>query len=424
MRKKTERKLLSDRGLKALAKKQAMGKQHTIWDTLNPHFGVRVSAGGKLAFVVMRRPAGGTKPIRVTLGHYPALSLETARELASGALSELIAGKRPRQERQRRQEEQREIDEQIFGAVADRYKHHIAKRRTVGQIKQLIDRELVSRWGARPIASLSRREVISMVEQVRGHNGPAAARQALIYAKRIFGFAVARDLLANSPADHVSALELIGEKKPRQRVLTADEIRLLWAATPWNTASDVEVHERGRWPAAPFARLLLLLGVRRGELGSATWDRVDLDARTWLIPASAAKTEEAHLVPLPLTAVEIFKSLPRFVGGNLVFTNDGKHRLGGWNRFKDELDRKMGKIERWTFHDLRRTARSNWSALGVQPHIAEMMLGHAQPNINATYDVYTYEHERRVALEKWSRRIAEIVAPPPPEADNVFQLRG
>src|SRR5712691_10888296 len=101
-RKKAERKLLSDLGMKAVAKRPVTGKQHMIWDTLNPHFGVRVSAGGKLAFVVMRRPAGGKQPIRVTLGHYPALTLEKAREAAATALTELLAGKKPTEERRER----------------------------------------------------------------------------------------------------------------------------------------------------------------------------------------------------------------------------------------------------------------------------------------------------------------------------------
>jgi integrase len=413
------RQKLTDRFLQA-CKPAPRGKQVMHWDTL-PGLGARVTDKGTVTFVVVRRMPGKPQPIRHKLGRYPIMTLKQARAAAIDAMAELAAGKHPGEERRRLQEEQRKSDEQKFAAVAERYKLHITKRRTAGQIKQLIDRELVHRWGARPIASISRREVIGMVEQVRDRNGPAAARQALIYGKRIFGFAVARDLLANSPADHVSALELIGEKKPRQRVLSADEIRLLWEATSWNTAADVEVHERGRWPVAPFTRLLLLLGVRRGELGSATWNQIDLDACTWLIPATHSKTEEAHLVPLPLAVVEIFKSLPQFVGGDLVFTNDGKHRLGGWNRFKTELDRKIGKIERWTFHDLRRTARSNWSALGVQPHIAEMMLGHAQPGMHAVYDVHRYEHERRAALELWARRIAEIAGEVPP-ASNVVEI--
>src|SRR5260370_16317103 len=108
------RKLLTDRGLRVLKPKP---KQFTIWDSLIPPFGVRISATGRKAFIVMRRPAGGTKPIRVTLGHYPAMSLEKAREAASTALSDLIPGKPPRQQRHRPPHAPPQIADPIFAPL-------------------------------------------------------------------------------------------------------------------------------------------------------------------------------------------------------------------------------------------------------------------------------------------------------------------
>lgn len=411
------RKLLTDRSLQATKPK---GTQFMVWDQIIPAFGVRVSAGGKKAFIVMRRPAGGSKPIRVTLGHYPAMSLERARQAASAALAELISGKVPRQERERRLAEQREIEATTFRAVTSRYLQHIASRRSRDSIAGLIEREWISRFGDRPIASISRREIIAAIEGIRDCKrrkggkrlgGPAAARKALRYLKRICRFAVARDLLTTSPADHVSAAELLGKETVRQRTLIDAEIKQIWTAMAWDIADDTAVQHRGRWPSAPFVRLLLLLGVRRGELAAARWTDIDLQRRTWLIPSEHAKTAEPHLVPLPLEAVHILESLPRFTGCEFVFTYDGKRPIVAWSPFKERIDEMVGKIKPWTLHDLRRSARSNWSALGVQPHIAEMMLGHRQGGIIGTYDTHRFEHERRAALEAWSRRIAEIVSP-------------
>jgi integrase len=419
------RKALTDRGLKALAAKAATGKQFTIWDATLPGFGARVSAGGKIAFVVMRRPAGKPRPVRVTLGHYPAMTLEAARKAAQDALAELVQGKDPTEERQRRLAEKAEADATTFAGVAKKYKEHIADRRTIKQIKRTIDRDLVSRWDGRPIASITRKEVMVMVDAIRNAagkrggqkvGGPAAARQALTYAKRIFRYALARDLLDHSPADAISGEELLGTRKPRQRVLTDEELRRILTAFPWNTSDDVEDHERGRWPIAPILWLLTLLGIRRGELtsASATWNNVDLKRARLHIPTS--KSGHPILVPLPTLAVRIFETLPRFLG-NLVFTT-GTTPIGAWSTMKTEVDHRSG-VTGWVFHDLRRTARSGWSALGIAPHLCEMMLGHRQPGIIPTYDVHRYESERRDALEKWAQRIDEIVAPPPPESDKV-----
>src|SRR5215471_14949133 len=131
---------LTDRGLKALAAKPTQ-KQVTKWDALLPGFGVRISAGGKLAFVVMRRPAGSPRPVRVTLGHYPAMALEDAREKAREAIAELLAGKKPTEERKRRLQQQAEADLTTFAGIAKRYVGFIrTEARTVDTISQLIDR--------------------------------------------------------------------------------------------------------------------------------------------------------------------------------------------------------------------------------------------------------------------------------------------
>jgi len=161
------------------------------------------------------------------------------------------------------------------------------------------------------------------------------------------------------------------------------------------------------------------LGLRRGELAAATYDNVDLERRRLLIPTS--KSGDPILVPLPSLAVRVIASLPRFAGTNLILTN-GTGPLGAWSNMKREVDHASGVVG-WTFHDARRSARSGWSALGVEPHIAEMMLGHRQPGIIPTYDVYRYERERREAYERWARHVQEIVAPPPPDSEKVVHLR-
>ena len=67
---------------------------------------------------------------------------------------------------------------------------------------------------------------------------------------------------------------------------------------------------------------------------------------------------------------------------------------------------------------MRRTARSHLSALGVQPHIAELCLNHSLGTIQQTYDVATYFEERRRALQLWADRVERAVNP----VDNVVEI--
>ena len=152
-----------------------------------------------------------------------------------------------------------------------------------------------------------------------------------------------------------------------------------------------------------------------------TWGEVDLDHTLWVIPASRIKTNVPHEVPLSGMAVDLLKSLPRFAGGDFVFsTTGGRSGIRSFGLYKDAIDARAPGLANWRFHDLRRTARTNLASLGVAPFIAELILGHTQKGVHAVYDTFRYQAEKREALERWASRLRDIVTPPP---DNVRQLR-
>jgi hypothetical protein len=157
--------LLTDRGLRAL-KPAPEGKRVVVWDAALPSFGVRVTETGKASFFVMRRPHGNSKPVRVVLGSYPALSLSEGRERARQALAELSAGIHPiRRKAAERAAEARLARSTVEAVAEDFIRRHVAKKRTGVVVSQLVRREIVSRWGARPISDISRGDVIRMVEE-------------------------------------------------------------------------------------------------------------------------------------------------------------------------------------------------------------------------------------------------------------------
>lgn len=71
------------------------------------------------------------------------------------------------------------------------------------------------------------------------------------------------------------------------------------------------------------------------------------------------------------------------------------------------------EMEHWSQHDLRRTARTNFSTL-TQLHVAEIMLGHKLPGVWMTYDKHDYLEEQAEAYKKWWERLEEIIGSPHP----------
>jgi integrase len=155
------------------------------------------------------------------------------------------------------------------------------------------------------------------------------------------------------------------------------------------------------------------------------------------IPAARYKSDDDHVIPLPPAALDIIRGLDRWVDGEgkpkrnafLFSTTNGDKPVNGFSKAKLALDKgaakRLGrKIEPFTIHDLRRTMRTHLSALPIPQHIAERIIGHAQPGLLKVYDRYSFAAEKRHGLELWAERLAAIVADRPnePEGGNVIRL--
>jgi integrase len=413
------RRKFSDRFLKSL-KPAAAGKRDTFWDAIIPSFGVRVTDKGRISYFVQRRPRGTFRPLRIVIGPYPALSLFTARERARQLVSELAAGNDPRQLVLMQKAAEENARAHKFGQVAEDFiTRYVSKKRTSAAIAQLIKSKLVSRWGDRPITQITRRDVIQMIEEITDAGSPSSAHQTLVYARRLFNWAIARDVygVERSPCDRVSAKELIGSLKPRQRLLSDAEVRLVWKAT--------EGLPEVTYPYYQFIRLLP--GARRSELAEATWSEIDLESGVWTIGGDRMKNGSPHAVALPGMAMEIIRSLPRFSGPYLFSTTFGERPIQAFSKMKSHLDKCIARlspetpIAEWRLHDLRRTVRTNLASLGISPIVAELVIGHRQRGIAAVYDLHRYEREKRAALSKWAERILTISRRP--AIDRVVALR-
>src|SRR5277367_3309521 len=217
------------------------GKRMNLWDELIPAFGLRLNSKGAISFFVMRRHVkarpkgeekanGGekTKPIFLSLGSYPHVSLADARARAAERLAELQKGVDPREaEAEKRKarakaakaEEVRQSNS--FASVAEQFiAKYLKGKRTARTVGQLVRRELVARWGTTPITDVGRADVIAMVEGI-AERSPSAAHQALIYARLLFDWSIERGTygVTASPCHPITVSRLLPDlPESRQRV--------------------------------------------------------------------------------------------------------------------------------------------------------------------------------------------------------------
>ena len=205
---------------------------------------------------------------------------------------------------------------------------------------------------------------------------PMASHRLHEVAKSLFYWSVNEGFLEASPFARMTAPV---EKLPRERDLKHPELKRLWAAC-----------ESKAYPFGPLVELLALTLQRRNEVAEMQWPEIDLDKAQWTIPAERSKSKRAHIVPLSKPAVQIIKSLPRYVGGPYVFTStEGKRPVSGFSKMKVQLD-KAAKVKDWRLHDLRRTGRSEMARLKVDDVVAERVLNHVPRGLAKVYNQYQY----------------------------------
>lgn len=190
-----------------------------IWDEIPPHVEWRINTRDITGSVVGRiRGSGIRQPIRLLAGHFPTMPIAEIRQRGRRLRHDLDTGDDPRAVKRERLEAEAAERERRFGTVAEQFIQHLRAARTARAIELCIRRELIARWGNRPITNIGRVDVANMVVEIaeRGHR--EAARQTFTYARRLFRWAVARDLLEHAPTDHLNAKDLIGVKRIRQRL--------------------------------------------------------------------------------------------------------------------------------------------------------------------------------------------------------------
>jgi integrase len=380
------------------------GRRDVYYDAIVPGLALRVTDTGHKSFVLVARfPVHPKNMTRRAIGNYGAISLDTARDRARQWLELIKRGIDPAVEnaRQSHAAERRQVN--TFTAIAgDFLERHGRTLKKQGEARRIIEREFVSRWGARPAADITPQDVSIAVRAIVSRGAPYQAHNAFGYLRRLYSWAIGTQEyeLTSSPVERLRPKDLIGKREPRERTLTDAELCSVWRA-----ADDMG------YPYGPVFRLLILTGQREREVADMSWSEIDIQNRLWTIPASRMKGGAAHEVPLSPAAIGLIERLPRFTSGDCVFTTTGGAKsINGFSKAKTRIDRLSG-VAGWKIHDLRRTMRTHLSALPVQDLVRELVIAHAKPGLHRVYDQHAYQTEKRDCLELWEARLLSIVQP-------------
>jgi integrase len=387
-----------------------------------------VQPSGARSWAVRYRADG--KPAKLTLGPFPAVGLAEARRRAQEELGKIAGGEDPASTKRTAREAARAAaaaESDRVSAVATEFVKRAVTKRTghrrisdswAAERERLLRVEVLPKIGSKRIGDVTKADILGLLEGMVDRGSAVNANRLLAVLRRMFNWCISRGLVDKSPCDKLTPP---APETSRDRVLSDDEIRLVWNA-----------FGRVGYPFGPMAQLLLLTGARLNEIASGRWSEIDLEAKTWTVAKERSKNGVAHELPLSDAAIGILRSLPR-IGDRkdvFVFSTTGRTPVSGFSNAKEAIDRAMVEahgadaIPHWTFHDLRRSAASGMAGIGIAPHVVEAALGHKSGTIKgvaAVYNRYSYNVEKRAALDAWSRRIDSIISGV--TGDNVFELK-
>ncbi len=367
---------------------------------------LRVFASGTKSWFINYR-AGTGKKRRLKLGRYPDLSLKGARSAALSALGRVARGEDPQGER--KADRRRPAPETVASLAAEyleRYARPNKRPKSVRDDEGQLERYVLPAWGSRPAAEITRRDVKALLTDLA--SGKAAARgrptttaplalRALL--SKLFAWAVEEEILSVNPAAGVPLP--VPNPPSRDRVLSEDEIRVLWR----------ELDRVGAYAptSAAALRVLLLTAQRPGEVLSMRW--ADISGAWWTVPAGTAKNKLSHRVPLVPSTLAILEELRPLTGASSwVFESPSRpgKPLTTVKTVNHAIRRRCG-MSRWTPHDLRRTVATFLTSGGTSRLVVERLLNHAEHGVAAVYDRSSYDRDKRRALLTWSSQLEGIV---------------
>jgi integrase len=366
-RQRSERKRLNKRTVEALkpppANPDGTPAKVLVYDTQTPRLGMVVWSTGGKTWVWVGRGCDG-RMLKYKLGKYPEVSPEQARKLAGKVSAGIVNGLDPRQEKWRAKREM------LLGELLEVYlERHARPHKKTWERDRAIFALHLGRLRSRYLSSLPQGEISTLHIRIGKEHGKYAANRVLALLSKLYSFAATLGFPGPNPARGIQRFK----ERSRDRFLSGDELERFFKALGQETALF-----------ADFFAVLLLTGVRRGNVQAMRYEQLDLDGATWRIPDT--KNDEPLTVHLTGQVVEILRRrLAESAGSPWVFP--GKGRTGHLAEVKSAWGRivRRAGLADVRPHDLRRTLGSWQAAAGASLPIIGKSLGHRSQAATAVY---------------------------------------
>lgn len=284
--------------------------------------------------------------------------------------------------------------------------HH--SPRWANTLKLALEKDFLPIYGHKFAAEIRRRDAVAILE-AKAKTAPGQAVNLHKALRGMFQYGVERELVEHNPFAEIRATRTIPAMKQvaRERILSDNEIRHLWTAIDQGGGAD---------STRRALKVMLLTGQRSGEVCGMHRREIEHEwtGWWWTIPAARRHGNKGgeHRVYLSALAMQLIDGWDGF-----IFPGDTMDRPVTANSVNHHVRRVVpatGKtayygLERWTPHDLRRTAATGFRRLGATRGDMDLILGHKVGGVTGVYDRYEGDAEKERWLTAWGEFLAMVV---------------
>jgi integrase len=350
---------------------------------------------------------------RISLGVYPDVPLASrtvkdeetckpktirgAREKRDEARALLAAGIDPSAARKAENRDAAGRAASSFEVVAREWyakQAHVWVMTHATDVLRRLEANLFPEIGATPIAELTAPTLLAALRKIECRGAHDLAHRVMQVAGQVLRYGV-----ATGRCERDLSIDLRGALPPHkgrhQAAITPDELPALLRAI--ESYGDL-----GDKLTGCALRLLALTFVRTGELIGATWDEIDMDGATWIVPAERMKMKTEHVVPLSPQALALLREVRAIGGGSrYVFPGRNPDKPISNNTMLFALYR-LGYKGKMTGHGFRTVASTILNEAGFRADVIERQLAHCERNdVRGAYNRAEYLPERRKMMQQW-----------------------
>ena len=335
----------------------------TYHDTKTPGLLLRVTSTGTKTFSYRRKLNG--RAIRVTIGKFPATTVDQAQRKATELSAEVVKGNNPSDLRKEQREEMPFTD--LMSLYIER---HAKLHKKTWEADQKMFNKHLSKWANRKLSDIKKTDIQRLHSKI-GQTAPYAANRVLALIQTMFNFAHDWGFDKPNPAKGIKKFK----ERSRDRFLEPDELPKFF----------LSLTEELNTTARDYFLISLLTGARRSNCLEMKWDQVNFVRAIWYIPDTKNGTPQS--IPLVGEALAILKSRKELAedGAEWVFPGSGKsgHLVEpkkAWARIL-----KRANIDNLRIHDLRRSLGSWQASTGANLSVIGKTLNHKNVSTTAIY---------------------------------------